>query len=109
MGFLNTGYFEKENAEIKSIELDNDDSIKSIAGAATDCINYLKIESIKGQSVEIGHSSGKDKPTNFSLDIGFYAMPITLFGGLDHKKTHPEGELVLVYIGVEMKNPFAPN
>jgi hypothetical protein len=41
--------------------------------------------------------------------MGLHNIPITLFGGLDYRRNETnQNELLLVYIGTELKNPFMP-
>lgn len=56
--------------------------------------------------LEVGSFNLRDKPKEISLQIDYSYQPITLFGGLDLK--HNQSVMALVYLGVEMKNPFLP-
>lgn len=110
VGKENIDYFLKQNYQISELQMEENDQIKIIQGYATDSIDFLRIETQRQQVLEVGSYNLRDKPKEFQLNIEYTYTPITVFGGLDYKRTVDDLEyLCLAYIGVEMKNPFLPH
>lgn len=68
-----------------TLTLDENEWIKSISGYATDCIDYLRIETNYSEVLVVGATNTKERYFEFFLEIGVSEMPITFFGGLDYK------------------------
>ena len=67
--------------------MDENEWIKSISGFATDCIDYLRIETNFSEVLVVGQTNPKERYLEFFLEVGVSEMPITLFGGLDYKSS----------------------
>jgi len=73
----------RDKCQVATLSIEEGDQLRFVSGFSTRNINYLKIETRKGNSITVGSITGSEKQVEFHLGIKKTEIPIAFFFGLD--------------------------